>query len=101
MDRPGEPGGKERREQRAVGSPCTSEESAQYQEQRPDEQDPGDRTGQGYRLGDDVTVRLVEAIPTAGALRFEMLSPGKRQAGASGKLPRGRNLRWGRKRLRS
>jgi ribonuclease R len=61
----------------------------------------GDRTGEGYRLGDDVTVRLVEAIPSAGALRFEMLSPGKRQAGVSGKLPRGRNLRWGRKRRHS
>lgn len=31
-----------------------------------------------YRLGDDVEVRLVEAIPTAGALRFEMLSEGKK-----------------------
>ena len=61
----------------------------------------GDRTGEGFRLGDDVTVRLVEAIPSAGALRFEMLSPGKRQAGHSGKIPRGRNLRWGRKRPRS
>jgi ribonuclease R len=29
-----------------------------------------------YRLGDLVEVRLVEAIPTAGALRFEMLSEG-------------------------
>jgi ribonuclease R len=36
----------------------------------------GDRTGAVYRLGDEVRVRLVEAIPTAGALRFEMLSPG-------------------------
>ncbi len=36
----------------------------------------GDRTGQVYRLGDEVSVRLVEAIPSAGALRFEMLSPG-------------------------
>ena len=60
----------------------------------------GDRTGEGYRLGDDVTVRLVEAIPSAGALRFEVLSPGKRQAGHSGKIPRGRNLRWGRNRRR-
>ena len=41
----------------------------------------GDRTGETYRLGDDVRVRLVEAIPMAGALRFEMLSAGKRQAG--------------------
>ena len=60
----------------------------------------GDRTGEGYRLGDDVSVRLVEAIPSAGALRFEMLSPGKRQTGHAGKLPRNRNLRWGRKRPR-
>ena len=60
----------------------------------------GDRTGEGYRLGDEVSVRLVEAIPSAGALRFEMLSPGKRQAGHAGKLPRNRNLRWGRKRPR-
>lgn len=37
----------------------------------------GSRTGQAYRLGDDVEVRLVEAIATAGALRFEMLSKGK------------------------
>ena len=36
----------------------------------------GDRTGEVYRLGDEVNVRLVEAIPSAGALRFEMLSPG-------------------------
>ncbi|HEX4893119.1 MAG TPA: ribonuclease R [Hyphomicrobiaceae bacterium] len=34
----------------------------------------GDRSRKAYRLGDDVEVRLVEAIPTAGALRFEMLS---------------------------
>jgi len=36
----------------------------------------GDRTGDMYRLGDTVRVRLVEAVPSAGALRFEMLSPG-------------------------
>jgi ribonuclease R len=36
------------------------------------------RTGETYQLGDAVTVRLVEAIPTAGALRFEMLTPGKK-----------------------
>ena len=33
-------------------------------------------------------MRLVEAIPTAGALRFEMLTQGKRQPGHVGKLPR-------------
>ncbi len=38
----------------------------------------GSRTGETYQLGDAVTVRLVEAIPTAGALRFEMLTPGKK-----------------------
>ena len=37
----------------------------------------GSRTGQAYRLGDDVEVKLVEAVPTAGALRFEMLTVGK------------------------
>ena len=52
----------------------------------------GDRTGFSYRLGDDVRVRLVEAIPTAGALRFEMLSEGTRHAATAGKLPRGRRL---------
>jgi ribonuclease R len=34
----------------------------------------GARTGQIHRLGDIVTVRLVEAAPLAGALRFELLS---------------------------
>ncbi|ATN33993.1 ribonuclease R [Rhizobium sp. ACO-34A] len=37
----------------------------------------GEKTGTGYRLGDSVEVRLVEAIPLAGALRFEMLSEGR------------------------
>jgi ribonuclease R len=37
----------------------------------------GERTGLGYRLGDKVKVRLAEAIPLAGALRFEMLSEGQ------------------------
>jgi len=35
----------------------------------------GARSGAGYRLGDAVEVRLLEAIPSAGALRFEMLTP--------------------------
>lgn len=34
----------------------------------------GARSGEGYRLGDTVEVRLLEAIPSAGALRFEMLT---------------------------
>ena len=36
----------------------------------------GDRTGMAYKLGDVVEVRLIEAVPSAGALRFEMLSEG-------------------------
>jgi ribonuclease R len=38
----------------------------------------GDRTGEKFGLGDRVTVRLVEAAPVAGALRFELLSEGVR-----------------------
>jgi len=60
----------------------------------------GDRTGETYRLGDEVNVRLVEAIPTAGALRFEMLSQGKRQPGHVGKLPRRAGFRGLRRRPR-
>jgi ribonuclease R len=45
----------------------------------------GEDTGLAYRLGDPVEVRLVEAIPTAGALRFEMLSEGR----AIGTRPKG------------
>jgi ribonuclease R len=37
----------------------------------------GSRTGASYRLGDRVTVKLVEAAPVAGALRFELLSEGR------------------------
>ncbi|HVX81001.1 MAG TPA: ribonuclease R [Devosiaceae bacterium] len=38
----------------------------------------GRQTGERFRLGDTVTVRLVEAAPVAGALRFELLSAGTR-----------------------
>jgi ribonuclease R len=62
----------------------------------------GTRTGEMHRLGDDVEVRLVEAAPLAGALRFELLSEGrivprrersvenrpKRSASRSAKAPR-------------
>ena len=41
----------------------------------------GERSGQGFRLGDRVEARLVEAVPSAGALRFEMLSAPVRRAG--------------------
>jgi ribonuclease R len=43
----------------------------------------GSRSGAMHRLGDVVDVRLVEAAPIAGALRFELLSEGK-------VIPRGR-----------
>jgi ribonuclease R len=36
----------------------------------------GSRSGATHRLGDVVEVRLVEAAPVAGALRFELLSEG-------------------------
>ena len=55
----------------------------------------GKRTGETFSLGTDVEVRLVEAIPSAGALRFEMLSEGKKgrlstMGGARKRLPRRR-----------
>ncbi len=37
----------------------------------------GSRSGAMHRLGDVVEVRLVEAAPVAGALRFELLSEGQ------------------------
>jgi ribonuclease R len=42
----------------------------------------GDHTGETYRLGDKVTVKLVEAAPVAGALRFELQSEGRHDGGA-------------------
>ena len=38
----------------------------------------GKRTGETFRLGDTVEVRLIEVVPSAGALRFEMLTEGTR-----------------------
>jgi ribonuclease R len=58
----------------------------------------GEDTGLAYRLGDPVEVRLVEAIPTAGALRFEMLSEGRpigaRPKGAGQRNDKGRQQRY-------
>ena len=50
----------------------------------------GTRSGAMHRLGDVVDVRLVEAAPVAGALRFELLSEGRA-------MPRGRRREQGRK----
>ncbi len=49
----------------------------------------GSRSGAMHRLGDVVDVRLVEAAPVAGALRFELLSEGR-------VIPRGRKRDGGR-----
>lgn len=43
----------------------------------------GEKTGLGYRLGDTVDVKLAEALPIAGALRFEMLSEGRKMPTAT------------------
>ena len=43
----------------------------------------GEKTGLGYRLGDTVDVKLAEALPIAGALRFEMLSEGRKMPAAT------------------
>ncbi|SHM04274.1 ribonuclease R [Roseibium suaedae] len=65
----------------------------------------GDKTGETYQLGDNVEVRLVEAAPFAGALRFEMLSRGRvggKQVRASRAKPKGGSKSaTGRKRITS
>ena len=47
----------------------------------------GRATGETFRMGDPIEVRLVEAAPFAGALRFEVLSEGTH--GTPTRLPRG------------
>lgn len=47
----------------------------------------GDRTGETHRVGDRVEVKLVEAAPVAGALRFELMTEGSYPGG---KRPLGR-----------
>ncbi|SCW96195.1 ribonuclease R [Ancylobacter rudongensis] len=55
----------------------------------------GERTGEMHRLGDRVEVKLVEAAPVAGALRFELLSEGKHVA-IDKRRPGGARGRYGR-----
>ena len=43
----------------------------------------GEKTSLGYQLGDAVDVKLVEAIPLAGALRFDMVSEGRKMPTAT------------------
>jgi ribonuclease R len=45
----------------------------------------GQASGETHRLADRVTVRLVEAAPIAGALRFELLSEGRPSAPKRGR----------------
>ncbi len=46
----------------------------------------GGRSGEMHRLGDEVSVRLIEAAPFAGALRFELLSEGKKAPRMPGRV---------------
>ncbi len=50
----------------------------------------GRTTGETFRLGDQVEVRLVEALPYAGSLRLELLreAPPSRRADKGGRKPR-------------
>ncbi len=58
----------------------------------------GQRTGESWRMGDVVEVRLVEVTPIAGGLRFEMLSEGRKgkppaMSGRKGRPARGKPFR--------
>ncbi len=55
----------------------------------------GQHTGETFRLGDSVEVRLVEAVPDAGALRFELLSEGRHKSQVLGKARAARVGRGG------
>ena len=52
----------------------------------------GSRTGETFSLGDTVSVRLIEAVASAGALRFEMLSEGKRGLSSPAKGFQGKKI---------
>lgn len=53
----------------------------------------GSRTGEMHRLGDTVEVKLVEVAPIAGALRFELVSDGKRLPKGQRRVTEGRGRR--------
>jgi ribonuclease R len=46
----------------------------------------GERTGTAYKLGDIVSVRLAEAAPLTGGLRFELAEAAPRKAASSHKI---------------
>ena len=50
----------------------------------------GTRTGETFRLGDNVDVKLLEAAPFAGALRFEMLSRGSGRGASTARFKKER-----------
>lgn len=56
----------------------------------------GERTGERFALGDPVIVKLIEASPMAGAMRFEILSDGEKSAPLTGRK-NSRNNRAGHK----
>ncbi len=47
----------------------------------------GSKSGHGYRLGDAVDVKLLEAIPAAGALRFAMVTRARKLPLTTGRAP--------------
>lgn len=51
----------------------------------------GEKSRERYRIGDQVEVKLVEAAPVAGALRFEMLSDGTKDTSKRGSRPKRRS----------
>jgi len=50
----------------------------------------GERTGERFHLGQRVDVRLIEIVPTAGAIRFEMISEGIAGEAKGSRKPRSR-----------
>jgi len=58
----------------------------------------GERSGETYQLGDPVEVRLVEAAPVSGGLRFEMISEGRKGKPTSRRSLRGRPMGRGKRR---
>jgi len=53
----------------------------------------GISSGETFKLGDQVTVRLIEAAPVAGALRFELLSEGVYEKPVRGRINKPRNAK--------
>ena len=52
----------------------------------------GERSGQGYRLGDSVEVKLVEVAIYAGAMRYEMVTEPRKMPGTSRSFHKSKGL---------